>query len=77
MVEHYTYRVSWSAEDGEFVATCAEFPNLSWLWPDQLDAWRGIKDLVASVVVDMEKNGEPVPEPIAAFASTSTSMRAT
>ena len=21
---HYTYRVTWSAEDGEFVATCLE-----------------------------------------------------
>lgn len=27
----YTYRVSWSEEDAEFVATCAEFPGLSWL----------------------------------------------
>ncbi len=27
---HYTYRVSWSAEDGEHVATVAEFPSLSW-----------------------------------------------
>jgi hypothetical protein len=25
-VSHYTYRVAWSAEDGEFVATVAEFP---------------------------------------------------
>ncbi len=30
-VSHYTYRVTWSAEDGEFLATCAEFPSLSWL----------------------------------------------
>ena len=30
-VSHYTYRVAWSAEDGEFVATVAEFPSLSWL----------------------------------------------
>lgn len=27
----YTYAVHWSAEDREFVATCAEFPSLSWL----------------------------------------------
>lgn len=65
MVEHYTYRVSWSPEDGEFVATCAEFPSLSWLAPDQVDALRSLKKLVASVVADMEKSGEPVPEPIA------------
>ena len=30
-VSHYTYRVSWSADDAEYVATCAEFPSLSWL----------------------------------------------
>ena len=23
---HYTYRVAWSAEDGEYVATVVEFP---------------------------------------------------
>ena len=65
MVEHYTYRVSWSPEDDEFVATCAEFPSLSWLAPDQVDALRGLKKLVASVIADMKKAGEPVPEPMA------------
>jgi hypothetical protein len=29
----YAYRVTWSAEDGEHVATGAEFPSLSWLAP--------------------------------------------
>ncbi|MDQ5918495.1 MAG: hypothetical protein QG660_1608, partial [Pseudomonadota bacterium] len=29
-VDHYTYRVTWSAEDGEHVGLCAEFPSLSW-----------------------------------------------
>ena len=28
---HYTYRVAWSVEDGEQIATVAEFPSLSWL----------------------------------------------
>ncbi len=31
MFDHYTYRVTWSAEDEEFVGLCAEFPSLSWL----------------------------------------------
>lgn len=65
MVEHYTYQVSWSEEDREFVATCAEFPSLSWLAPDQVDALRGLKDIVAGVVADLKKIGEPVPEPMA------------
>lgn len=65
MVEHYTYQVSWSEGDREFVATCAEFPSLSWLAPDQVDALRGLKDVVAGVVADLKKSGEPVPEPMA------------
>lgn len=64
-VEHYTYRVSWSPEDGEYVGTCAEFPSLSWLAEDQVEALRGIRQVVAEAVADMQKSGEQVPEPIA------------
>ena len=63
-VKHYSYRVLWSAEDGEYVATVAEFPSLSWLHPDQTKALRGLVDLVANVVGDLEATGEPIPEPI-------------
>lgn len=62
---HYTYRVTWSPEDGEYVATCLEFPSLSWLDEDELEALRGIRDLVAETVADLRANGEPVPEPLA------------
>lgn len=64
-IEHYSYQVLWSSEDGEFVATVAEFPSLSWLHADQTKALRGLVDLVADVVADLEASGEPVPEPIA------------
>ena len=64
-VQHYTYRVTWSAEDGEFAGTCVEFPSLSWLAESQLAAFKGIEQLVTDVVADLEKAGEPVPEPIA------------
>jgi len=63
--DHYTYRVTWSPEDQEFVATCAEFPSLSWLEADDIDALRGIKKLVSEVVEDMRASGEAAPEPIA------------
>jgi predicted RNase H-like HicB family nuclease len=53
---HYTYRVSWSQDDGEHVATCAEFPSLSWLASDEIEALRGIKDMVREVVEDMRAN---------------------
>lgn len=64
-VKHYAYRVLWSAEDGEHVATVAEFPSLSWLDADQAKALRGLVDLVAAVVADLEANGESIPAPIA------------
>ncbi len=64
--QHYTYRVTWSEEDGEHVALCAEFPSLSYLAKKPTNALQGLVKLVGSVVVDMIENGEPVPEPIAA-----------
>lgn len=65
MVDHYTYRVSWSPEDEEHVATCAEFPSLSWLDKDLVEALVGIKQLVREAVEDMHANGEQIPEPLA------------
>src|SRR5664279_5434734 len=63
--EHYTYRVTWSAEDQEYVGLCAEFPSLSYLDADRNAALDGIVDVVRQVVADMTANDEPVPEPIA------------
>lgn len=63
-VTHYSYRVTWSAEDEEFVATCIEFPSLSWLADTQEEALRGIRDLVSEVVEDLRSSGETVPEPL-------------
>ncbi|MGI8761467.1 MAG: type II toxin-antitoxin system HicB family antitoxin [Jatrophihabitantaceae bacterium] len=62
---HYTYRVSWSTEDGEFVATCLELSSLSWLASTQVKALGGIRKLVDDVVADMAGNGEDVPLPLA------------
>ena len=63
--DRYTYRVTWSEEDREYVGSCAEFPSLSWLSGSQEAALKGIRDVVAEVIVDMKSNKEPVPEPIA------------
>ena len=64
-VEHYRYAVQWSPDDAEYVATVAEFPSLSWLDADQLDAIRGLEHLVKTVIDDMRATGEAVPEPLA------------
>ena len=63
--DRYTYRVTWSDEDNEYVGLCAEFPSLSWLDDSQEAALQGIRAVVAEVVDDMKANGETVPEPLA------------
>lgn len=63
-IDKYTYRVTWSEEDSEFVGLCAEFPSLSWLSSDPEDAIRGIRTLVKDSIEDMGKNGEKIPTPI-------------
>lgn len=64
-IQHYTYRVTWSPEDNEHVALCAEFPSLSWLAKTSESALKGIQKVVAEVVGDMQANGEVVPEALA------------
>lgn len=62
---HYTYRITWSEEDAEYVALCAEFPSLSYLAGDQAAALKGLTKLVKQVVEDMMANGEHIPTPLA------------
>jgi len=57
----YTYRVSWSAEDGEFVATCREFPLLSWLASSEVEALEGLVDTLRDTLADMAQHGEEAP----------------
>jgi len=64
-LNHYTYRVTWSPEDGEHVGLCAEFPSLSFLASTPDKALTGIRKLVGVVVKDMRTSKEPVPEPLA------------
>jgi predicted HicB family RNase H-like nuclease len=63
--DRYTYRVTWSEDDKEYVSLCAEFPSLSWLGRTPEAALRGIRKVVAEVVKDMRETGEAVPKPIA------------
>ncbi|MDJ0636805.1 MAG: toxin-antitoxin system HicB family antitoxin [Xenococcaceae cyanobacterium MO_188.B29] len=68
--EHYTYRVTWSDEDREFVGLCAEFPSLSYLDENRYAALEdaaleGITGLVKDIVIDMEANNESILEPLA------------
>lgn len=63
--DHYTYRVTWSQEDGEYLGLCVEFPSLSWLASTPEEALSGIRNVTAEVVADMQLNGEAIPEALA------------
>ncbi|MDF1795207.1 MAG: toxin-antitoxin system HicB family antitoxin [Coxiellaceae bacterium] len=65
MIDKYSYRVTWSDDDGEFVGLCAEFPSVSWLSKTQDGAFKGIRKLVGDIAKDMKKQGEVIPEAIA------------
>jgi hypothetical protein len=59
-VDHYTYRVTWSPDDGEYLGLCTEFPSLSWLAATPKGALKGIRQVVSDVLADMN-----VPVPLA------------
>jgi predicted HicB family RNase H-like nuclease len=62
--DHYTYRVTWSDEDKSYVGICIEFPSLSWLDRTHEATLKGIRKLVADIIIDMKKKGELIPEPL-------------
>jgi len=64
-LDHYTYRVTWSPEDGEHVGLCIELPSLSWLAETPEEALAGIRQVVFEVIADLKASGESVPEPLA------------
>jgi hypothetical protein len=41
--DRYTYRVTWSEDDQEYVGLCTEFPSLSWLDKTPESALKGIR----------------------------------
>lgn len=63
-IDRYTYRITWSEEDEEYVGLCAGFPGLSWLAQTPEAALAGIRKVVEEVVADMTRNGETIPEPV-------------
>jgi predicted HicB family RNase H-like nuclease len=62
--DRYTYRITWSEDDREFVGLCLEFPSLSWLAKNPEAALKGIRRVVKEAVQEMESHGESSPSPI-------------
>jgi predicted RNase H-like HicB family nuclease len=59
--DHYTYRVTWSDEDQDYVGLCNELPSLSHLASSPEVALRGIRKLVVVVIRDMQRDHEAIP----------------
>ncbi|MBU1862644.1 MAG: type II toxin-antitoxin system HicB family antitoxin [Candidatus Omnitrophica bacterium] len=60
---YYTYKITWSPEDNQYVGLCIEFPSVSWLSSSAEEALKGVRSVVSDVVRDMQKNEEDIPEP--------------
>ena len=61
--DRYTYRIGWSVQDAEFVATVVEFPSLSWCAKTRESALKGLTSVVEEVLQDMLAEGEEIPKP--------------
>ncbi len=62
--DRYTYRITWSPDDQEYVGLCVEFPSLSWLAESPEASLDGIRKIVAEVVQEMNSKGESPPLPL-------------
>jgi len=57
-IGNYTYRVTWSEDDQEYIGLCVELPSLSWLSATPAEALTGIYEVVREVVKDMQDSNE-------------------
>ena len=72
-IPRYSYRVFWSEEDAQFVATCVETPGLSGLAPTEAGAIDELKVAIGGWLEHLSEEGTPWPEPnSAAFTEADT-----
>jgi hypothetical protein len=60
------FHVAWCPEDETYVATVAEYPLLSWVGDNRLDALCGLERLVERVLDGEQRNHESAPDRAAA-----------
>jgi predicted HicB family RNase H-like nuclease len=63
-INHYTFIVTWSFKDNEYIGLCAEFPSVSWLSSTPEKAMSGIRKTINCMVEDMISNKENIPTPL-------------
>lgn len=62
-VARYSVVVAWSNEDGEYVATSPEWPDLSWLASSDPEAIAGLRRVIRDAIDVLKKEGSPIPPP--------------
>ncbi len=62
-IPHYSYRVFWSDEDGEYVAVCDELPGLSGLAENESEALAELRVAIEGSLAVLREKGERIPEP--------------
>ena len=60
----YQFRAWWSEEDDAWIGVCNGFLLVSHLAATETGCLRGLRALVADLVVDLRRNGEPLPPPL-------------
>lgn len=72
-IPRYSFRVFWSPEAKEFVATCVEIPGLSGLASTEAGAIDELKLAICGWLEHLSDQGTPWPEPNpAAFSDVDT-----
>lgn len=63
LLDQYTFRVSWSAEDGVYLANTAELPTVFAHGDTKEDALAELRVALENVLEDMKENNEQIPQP--------------
>jgi predicted HicB family RNase H-like nuclease len=63
-MNHYTYRVEWSAEQSQYVGRCIEFPWMSRWAPTMQKAIAEVEHAVDEYIHQLEADGGDVPVPL-------------
>lgn len=63
--DSYTYKITYDARDGVFVARVAEFKSLTAHGDTHEAALNEIRYILEDVLLDLQESGEPIPEPLA------------
>lgn len=63
--DRYMYRIHWSDEEGGFVCTVAELPELRMVSSSSTEALMGLRLLVRQHLESLESSGEEPPVPFA------------